>query len=331
MIVAPTAVAGLVAYDGEVQVARAAARSGIPFCVSTQSITAMEAIAARSGARLWFQLYMFRDRTIAADLVKRAKAVGAEALMLTVDTAVSPNREYNVRNGFAVPFTLNRRALIDVALHPRWACGVWLRTLFGTGVPAYAHYPEELRTRITTAVSDRVQLDASVNWSDLQNLRRLWSGPLIIKGILHPDDAARAADCGADAIVVSNHGGRNLDGAIPPAVALPRIVERVGHRLTILADSSVRRGTDVIKLMALGARAVLLGRSLLYGAAAAGEAGSTEVLEIFRSEVSRAMRLLGRTSVRDLSPDSGIKRARGHRKDSRWNVRILGLPGRNQR
>jgi (S)-mandelate dehydrogenase len=303
LVIAPTAVAGLVACDGETRVARAAAAAGIPFCVSTQSITAIEQIASGSGAHLWFQLYVFRDRSIGEALVERAKQAGAQALVLTVDTVVSPNREYNVRNGFGVPFRPNLRALADAAMHPRWAVDVWLRMLLKGGVPAYAHYPPELRTPLTGTVPERVRLDPSLDWEYVKRLRRLWPGPLILKGILHPDDAQRAVDCGADGIVVSNHGGRNLDGALPPVLALPRIVDRVGQRLTVLADSGVQRGTDVMKLLALGARAVMLGRSVLYGAAVDGAQGAGAVIDILSTELGRAMRLAGCTSVVGLKPD----------------------------
>ncbi|CAO3425474.1 alpha-hydroxy acid oxidase [Azospirillum endophyticum] len=299
-VIAPTAAAGLVRYDGEVLLARAARAAGIPFCVSTQSITSIEAIA-EAGAELWFQLYVWRDRSLTHALLDRVAACGVDTLILTVDTAVSPKREYNLHNGFSVPVTPSLRGTLDVARHPAWLVGVLLRLLKNGGWPGYAHYPPQFRTRITDSSShDPIRLCDRVSWDDVAELRRRWRGRIIIKGLLAPADALRASEAGVEAIVVSNHGGRNLDSAPSPLAVLPRIVDAVGDRLTVLADSGVRRGSDAAKLLAAGAAAVLLGRAPLFGLAAGGQAGAEHALAILQDELDRTMALLGCRTVADL-------------------------------
>jgi (S)-mandelate dehydrogenase len=294
LVVAPTGLAGLMWYEGEVELAKAAAAAGVPFGVSTQSITPIETIAEKAGGRLWFQLYVLNDRKITERFVDRARNAGAEALILTVDTAVPPKREYNIHNGFGIPMRATWRGGIDLASHPAWLARVLARYLLKGGIPTYAHYPQEFRRKITRdALSDAVRLADDMSWEDLRALRRRWSGRLIVKGVLRAEDAVRAAECGADAIVVSNHGGRNLDGAVSPVEVLPEIVQAAGRRLTVLADGGVRRGSDVVKLMALGAQAVLVGRSVLFGTAVAGQAGATHVLNLLQDEISRTLALLG--------------------------------------
>ncbi len=297
LVIAPTAAAGLMWHDGEVQLARAAAQAGIPFCVSTQSMTTIEKIA-ETGARLWFQLYVWRDRKLTHALMDRARDAGAETLVLTADTVVSPKREYNQHNGFGIPLKPSLRGAIDVASHPRWLLSVLLRALMTEGVPTYAHYPAEFRTAITrVASSDALKLADNVTWEEVAELRRRWQGRLIVKGILRADDAQKAVDCDVDGIVVSNHGARNLDIAPSPIDVLPRIVDKVGDRLVVFADSSVRRGSDVVKLLASGAKAVLVGRSVLFGLATNGEAGAMHALELLKAEIDNTMALLGRTTV----------------------------------
>lgn len=305
LIVAPTGLAGLMWYQGEVELARAAAKAGIPFCVSTQSITSVEDIAAKAGGRLWFQLYILRDRAITRSFVDRAEAAGAEALIVTVDTVVSPKREYNTHNGFGIPFNPNLRGIVDLALHPRWLASVLGRYLMDGGIPTYPHYPPEFRRKITrAALTDAVKLADDVTWDEIAALRQRWPRKLIIKGILRADDARRAAALGADAIVVSNHGGRNLDAAVTPVEAMPEIIDAVGSALTVLADSGVRRGSDVVKLLGLGAKGVLVGRSILFGTAVAGEAGASHVLDILRDEIDRTMAFIGRTTIAGIGPDT---------------------------
>lgn len=302
LVVAPTAVAGLAWHDGEIALAKAAARAGIPFCVSTQSITAIERIAAESGARLWFQLYVWKNRQRMLGLIERAWVAGAETLVLTVDTVVGPNREYNTRNGFGIPLRASWRAGVDVALHPRWAAGVMLRALATGGVPTYAHYPEEFRTKLgRAALSDEVGLAADVTWEDVKLLRRHWRGKLVLKGILRVDDALEAVSHGCDAIVVSNHGARNLDCAPGPTEVLPAIAAAVGGRIEILADSGVRRGADVARFLALGARGVLVGRAPLFGLAIGGADGASHILDILAAELRRTMAFLGAPGIADLA------------------------------
>jgi len=300
--VAPTGAAGLLAFDGEIAVARAARKAGIPFALSTASIVSMERVADEAGGRLWFQLYMWPDREMSHRLVDRVQACGYEALIVTVDTPVAPNREYNPRNGFSLPLRITRRNLIDVALHPRWFLSVFARYLLRSGVPMLENYPDELRLKMTAGARQRLNLpkNDSLHWADLRDLRRRWRGPLLLKGVLHADDAARAVDCGVDGVIVSNHGGRNLDGAVPTICALPPIVDRVGHRCDVYLDSGVRRGSDVVKALALGAKAVMVGRAPLYGVAAAGETGAAQALGLLRDETERVLAFLGCPSVTEL-------------------------------
>lgn len=302
IVVAPTALAGLVSHDGETKLARAASRVGIPVCISTQSVTTVETI--RRGAPdavLWFQLYVWRDRTLTANLLERARACGCDNLLVTVDTPVSPNREYNERNGFGIPFKPRLRSMIDVALHPRWLFGVLGRYLIGEGIPTYGHYPDAFRTAITRAgIAEAVRLEPRLSWDDMRWLREIWPGKLTIKGVLAVEDAEQAVTIGADGIVVSVHGGRNLDCLPTPADCIPAIVNAVKGRLTVLADSGVRRGTDALKYLALGAEAVLLGRLPLWGLAAGGEAGAEAVLRMVLREMDTAMAFLGAHRVPDL-------------------------------
>jgi isopentenyl diphosphate isomerase/L-lactate dehydrogenase-like FMN-dependent dehydrogenase len=267
-------------------------------------MTAMEKVAAEAGGKLWFQLYMWPDRSLSHKLVERAKAAGYEALIVTVDSAVSPNREYNLKSGFTIPFTFTRRNITDVLMHPRWLLGVLSRYMLTTGMPRYENYPSELKARITARPMGRSQMkNDSLNWEDLRTLRRMWPGPLMVKGILHPDDAKIAADCGADAVIVSNHGGRNLDASMAPIEVLPEVVDAVGKRITVIVDSGFRRGSDVVKGLALGAQAVLIGRATLYGVAAGGEAGANRAIAILREEIDRVMALVGARSIAELGPE----------------------------
>lgn len=302
LVIAPTAAAGLVWYDGEVELAKAAAQAGIPFCVSTQSMTSVEDIARGSGARLWFQLYVWKNRARTLALIDRARDAGAEALVLTVDTAASPNREYNLRNGFGIPIRPSVRAAVDAMAHPAWFHEVFLRYLRTTGVPTYAHYPPEYRTPLGREVlADEIALADDLTWDDVRLLRERWRGRLVLKGVLSVADAQRAAAIGADGIVVSNHGGRMIDSAVGPTDVLPRIAAEVGSRLTVLADSGVRRGSDVARFLALGAEAVMVGRAPLYGMAHAGSAGAGVVLELLRAELITTMALLGVTTIGEIA------------------------------
>jgi isopentenyl diphosphate isomerase/L-lactate dehydrogenase-like FMN-dependent dehydrogenase len=292
--IAPTGSAGLAWHEGEVALARAAAAAGIPFALATGSMTSLERVAVEAGGTLWFQIYMWPDRSLSHRLVERARAAGYQALIVTVDTPVPPGREYNLRNGMMVPFRFTRRNVTDVLMHPRWLAGVLMRYLLTTGMPRYENYPTEMKTRITAAPMGRsMMVTDSLTWEDLRALRKLWPHTLMVKGILRAPDALAAADCGADAVIVSNHGGRAVDSTRAPIDVLPEVVEAAGRRITVLVDSGFRRGADVVKALALGANAVLIGRATLYGTAVAGEAGAARAIEIYRDEIDRILALLG--------------------------------------
>ena len=302
--IAPTGAAGMMWFQGELALARAARDAGIPFSLATGSITSMEKVAGEVGGTLWMQLYMWAERRLSHQLVRRASNAGFEALLVTVDGVVAGNREYNRRNGFSVPFKYNRKNTTDVLLHPRWMFGVLGRYLANGGMPTRENFPDELRTKITTAYGgDRNTRNDSLCWDDLKALRDIWPGKLLVKGLLHPDDAMKSLECGADGIIVSNHGGRNCDAAPAPIDVLPEIVKTVGDRTTIVFDSGVRRGSDVVKAIALGAQMVLIGRSTLYGTAAAGEAGARRALDIYRGEISRAMAQIACNRISEIGPE----------------------------
>jgi len=302
--IAPTGSAGLAWYEGEIELARAAARAGIPFTLATGSMTALERVAEQAGGTLWFQVYMWPDRAASHKLVERAKAAGYQAIVVTVDTPVPPGREYNLRNGMTVPFRFTRRNVTDVMLHPRWLAGVLMRYLATTGMPRYENYPTEVKSRITALPMGRSMMTTdSLTWNDLRVLRNLWPHTLMVKGILRPQDAVLAADCGADAVIVSNHGGRAVDSTRAPIEVLPEVADAVGKRMTVLVDSGFRRGADVIKGLALGAQAVLIGRAPLFGTAVAGEAGAARAIEIYRDEIDRMLALIGCPDISALGRD----------------------------
>lgn len=310
--IAPTGTAGLMWYRGEIALARAAAKAGIPFTLATGSLTAMEVVAGEAGGTLWFQIYMLPDRALSHRLADRAKNAGFEALVVTVDGPVPGNREYNLRNGFTLPFTVTRRNIVDMLRHPGWLAGVLGRYVATTGMPRYENYPTEVKQRLTAGpVGRSIVRNDGLNWDDLRALRRAWPHKLLVKGVLHPEDATRAADCGADGVIVSNHGGRNLDGAISPIEALPPVLDAVGQRIAVLVDSGFRRGADVVKALAMGAHAVQIGRPTLYGTAAGGEAGATRAISIFRDEIDRVMAQLGCNSVGELSGELLHRPVRG--------------------
>ena len=300
--IAPTGAAGLLWFDGEIAVARAAAKAGIPFTLSTASIISMERVADEAGGRLWFQLYMLPDRKMSHQLVQRAKSAGYEGLMVTVDTATTPNREYNRRNGFVLPMRMTGKNMRDVALRPGWFLNVFARYMMRSGIPMLENYPDELKMKLTAKPGEQRGLPKSdsLNWTDLRELRKIWNGPLMVKGLLHPDDAALAADCGADAVIVSNHGGRNFDSAMATIEALPAVVNRVGSRIDVMVDSGFQRGSDVAKALALGAKGVFVGRAPLWGVSCAGEAGAGRALDILREEIDRALAFSGCPTVGSL-------------------------------
>jgi isopentenyl diphosphate isomerase/L-lactate dehydrogenase-like FMN-dependent dehydrogenase len=300
LAVAPTGAAGLMWFRGDLALARAAAAAGVPFTISSASTMDLEQIAV-AGGRLWFQLYLWEDRALSYAVVDRARDVGCEALFVTLDMPVPPNREYIHRNGFGTPFKLNARNTLDVLTHARWLAGVMGRYMLSGGIPTQANLPDKLRAKVTKgAPPGALFKQDDLDWDGVSELRDRWPGKLVLKGILHPDDAERALTLGADGVVVSNHGGRALDSSVATLAALPAIVDAVGGRMSILLDSGVRRGSDVVKAMALGADGVLAGRAPLYGLAAAGEAGVARALEILKSETVRTMAMLGARTVAEI-------------------------------
>lgn len=302
--IGPTGSAGLTWFEGEIELAKAAAAKGIPFTLATSSMTPMERVVEKAGGSLWFQLYMWPQRELSHQLVRRAERAGFDALIFTVDTPVAPGREYNLRNGFTIPFKFTSRNIVDVALHPHWLFNVIGKYLIDSGLPRYANFPDELQSRITALPMGRsMATNESLHWEDVQQLRDLWPRKLIIKGIQHPEDAKLALKYGADAIIVSNHGGRVLDSAPATIDILPEIVHAVQGKMNILIDGGFRRGSDVIKALALGADAILLGRPTLYGTASGGQAGAEAVIELYRREIDRVLGLIGCHDVADLGLD----------------------------
>lgn len=301
LIIAPTGLNGMLHRRGDVALARAAADAGIPFTLSTVSNVRLEELPQAAGGRLWMQLYVFKDRKIAQDIVARADRAGYEALVFTSDANVFGNREWDRRN-YRGPAKLTLRNMLDVALHPRWTFDV----MVPHGAPRFeniAEYLEREQNTARTGVAAVPRLFApDISWDDVAWLRKAWPRKLILKGVLNVEDARRAADLGCDGIVITNHGGRQLDGCVSPMDVLPEIAKAVGERMTIIVDSGFRRGTDVVKALALGAHAVMLGRATLYGLAAGGEAGARHAIGIMTSEIDRALGQLGCRSIADLAP-----------------------------
>jgi isopentenyl diphosphate isomerase/L-lactate dehydrogenase-like FMN-dependent dehydrogenase len=300
LAVAPTGAAGLMWHEGDLALARAAAAAGVPFTISSASTMDLEQIA-EAGGRQWFQLYLWEDRSLSHAVVERAWQLGCEALLVTLDLPVPPNREYIQRNGFGTPFKLNARNTLDVLTHPRWLGGVLGRYMLEGGIPTQANLPDRLRAKVTKgAPPGALFKQDDLDWDGVKDLRDRWPGRFVLKGVLHPEDAEKALALGADGIVVSNHGGRALDCSLAPIEALPAIVDAVGGKMTVFLDSGVRRGSDVVKAVSLGADAVLAGRAPLYGLAAFGEPGVARALDLLRQETVRTMAMLGARTVSEV-------------------------------
>jgi len=300
LAIAPTGAAGLCWYEGELALAKAAAKFGVPFTMAISSTTSLDKVAEEAGGRLWFQIYVWEDRQLTYDLVERARRVGYEALVVTVDVNLGVNREFNLRNGYGNPFRPSYPTVRDILLRPGWMTSVLFRYLATSGMPKQANMPPIARNVHGSVLRGK---DSRITWEDLSRLRERWPGKLIVKGLMRADDAARAADIGADAIVVSNHGARNLDMSAASIDALPSIAAEVSGKLSILLDSGVRRGSDMIKAYALGADAVLIGRAALWGAAAGGQAGAERALNLLKREYELTLAHVGCRSRDELSPD----------------------------
>ena len=301
-VVGPTGLNGLMWHEADLALARDAERAGAIFTLSTASNVALEALAAIGGVK-WFQLYPLGDRRVWHRLVERASEAGFRALIVTIDSLLPGNRERDKRHRFAHQITFTPRVVLDGLAHPGWLAGVWLRG----GAGGLGNLQEIVGASASSAdLADymRKMKRPDLSWDDLAWIRRQWNGAFVVKGLLAPDDAVRALRIGADGIVVSNHGGRQLDGAIATLDALPPIVDVVGDKMTVMIDGGFRRGSDIAKALALGAKAILLGRATLYGVAAAGERGAARALSIVREETERVLALVGCTNARTLSATS---------------------------
>jgi len=305
--IAPMGICSLTAYRGDLSQARAAQQAGIPMVLSSSALIRVEEVV-QAAPGTWFQLYVPRSTHAVEALVDRVARAGAPVLVVTVDSAVVPNRENNVRNGFKTPLSPNLKLLWNGLTHPRWSLGTFLRTLLSHGIP---HFENTGAERGTSLIAKNVERDFSgreyLDWEALRGIRRRWPGALVLKGILHPDDARRARALGADGIIVSNHGGRQLDGSVAPLRVLPQIVDAAGE-LVVMIDSGFRRGTDVLKAVALGARCAFVGRPFNYAAAVAGEDGVAHAIALLRDEIHADMGLLGVNHLAQLGPHLLLKR-----------------------
>jgi len=301
VVLAPTGFTRMMHHEGERAVARAAARAGLPYTLSTMGTVSVEDVAqaAPTGAR-WFQLYLWRDRGASLDLIQRTAAAGYSALVLTVDAPVAGRRLRDVRNGMTIPPALSMRTLADMSIHPTW----WFNLL--TTEPLEFATLRESGGTVADLV-DRM-FDPSATLADLGWLREHWTGPIVVKGIQHPDDARALVDCGVDAVVVSNHGGRQLDRAVTPLDALAAVVAAVDGRAEVLLDTGITDGADVVAAVANGATGCMVGRSYLYGLMAGGERGVDRALAIFRDQIVRTMQLLGVPRLGDLTPAHAVLR-----------------------
>jgi L-lactate dehydrogenase (cytochrome) len=299
LVLAPTGFTRIAHPDGELAVARAAARAGIPYALSTLGTRSIEEVARVSGGRLWFQVYVWRDRGLVQQMIERANAASYEAIVLTVDTPVLGRRERDVRRGFALPPTVGIATFAEGLLHPAWTWSflraepIRFENVVGSSVG-------DGRDPIALADYTMQQFDRSLSWRDVEWLRSIWPRALVVKGIQTVDDALIAADAGVDAIVLSNHGGRQLDGAPAPLTLVAPVTEAVAGRVEVICDGGIRRGSDIVKAVALGARACMAGRAYLYGLGVAGERGVNHVLQLFATDLRRTMALIGASGVGEL-------------------------------
>jgi L-lactate dehydrogenase (cytochrome) len=298
LALAPIGLCGMQWGDGEILACRAAQAAGIPFCLSTMSICAIEDVAAAVERPFWFQLYVMKDRGFVRELIERAIAAKCDALVLTVDLQVLGQRHCDLRNGMTVPPEIRVGNMIDIATKPGWAVSILRgkRKTFGN-LAGHVRGMEDVRS-LAQWISG--QFDPSLSWKDVEWIRDLWPGKLVLKGLLDVEDARRAAKTGAAALVVSNHGGRQLDGAMSSISALPKIVDAVGSEIEIMFDGGIRSGQDVMRALALGARSCMIGRAYLYGLGAGAQAGVTRAIEILRNELDVTLALTGTNSIKDI-------------------------------
>ncbi|MEO8686003.1 MAG: alpha-hydroxy acid oxidase [Devosia sp.] len=298
--IAPAATGGMQIADGEIKAARAAEKYGIPFTLSTMSVCSIEDIAENTTAPFWFQLYVMRDRGFIERLIDRAKAAKCSALVLTMDLQILGQRHKDIHNGLSTPPKLNAYSIWQMMQHPAWCLGM-LGTRRHTfrNIVGHVQGGDDLSSLSVWTAS---QFDPKLNWGDVAWVKQRFGGPVIVKGVLDPDDARAAVDAGADAVIVSNHGGRQLDGAPSTIRVLPEILDAVGNRTEVYLDSGIRSGQDVLKAMALGARGTFIGRPMLYGLGAGGEAGVTRVLDIIRKELDTTMALCGERDIMNVGP-----------------------------
>ena len=308
IILAPVGLTGMFARRGEVQAVKAAENKGIPLCLSTVSVCSIEEVSAQSQQSIWFQLYVLKDRGFMKNALERAKAAGVKNLVFTVDMPTPGARYRDAHSGMSGPFASSRR-MLQAMTKPDWA--------FNVGVMGRPHDLGNISKYLGKAVTLEDYMgwlannfDPSISWSDLEWIREFWEGPMIIKGILDPQDARDAVSFGADGIVVSNHGGRQLDGVLSTTKALPPIMQAIGNDLTVLVDSGIRSGLDVVRMLALGAKGVLLGRSMAYALAADGQRGVENMLDIFAKEMRVAMTLTGVTSISQIDESTLVDAVR---------------------
>ena len=300
LAIAPTGAVGFGWRGGDIAIARAAVAANIPYTLSSAATASIEQVARAAPGRLWFQAYILKNKPFLDGLISRAFAADYEALMITVDLPVGGKRERDFRNHFSVPFRFTAKNVLDFSTHPRW-----LKDILFCGMPVMENMVGlEMQTKNASAIASSVgrSYDPSFDWDALKKIRDQWPRKLIVKGILHPADADQLAKMGCDAIVVSNHGGRQLDGAVATLDALPEVVKAVNGRLPVLLDGGIRRGSDIFKAIALGASGTLVGRATLYGAISGGEEGAQRALAILRDEFIRTMQLSGTKAISEISP-----------------------------
>jgi L-lactate dehydrogenase (cytochrome) len=300
VLIAPTGTSRLFHHEGERAVVRAAAKFGTIYSLSSMASYNIEEVAATADVPKWYQIYVWKDRAVVKEFIQRCRDAGYKSLCLTVDTPTVGHRERDLRNGMTVPPSLTASSVVDAALHPIWLWHLLTKPRI-TLANVKGRPGRGVEKAATLAMTAREQMDAGVTWDDLASMVEEWGGPFSIKGVLRPEDAVRAVDAGVRGIIVSNHGGRQLDHAPAAIDVLPEIVDAVRDRGEVILDGGIRRGTDVVKALALGARACMIGRPYLYGLAAGGQAGVERALELLRSEVHLAMMLLGCASVKALN------------------------------